>query len=97
MPLVAARITRVALTGDQVISDGTIRIHNIIVSNITLNPVEIVFTDRDGTPLLNITCPSTDSRNFEGIWAADKGLSVLGAAIANADVVVTVIHSQDGA
>jgi hypothetical protein len=98
MPLVASKITRVALTGDQVISNGTIRVHNIIVSNaLQQMPVEVVFTDREGTPILNITVSAQDSQDFPGCWAADKGLTVLGAAIADADVVVTVIHSQDGA
>jgi hypothetical protein len=95
MPLVASKITRVALDANRVISDGTIRVQNIIVSNAKKAPVEVVFTDRDGIPVLNITVPVQDSRHFEGPWVGDKGLSVLSAG--DADVVVTVIHGQDGA
>jgi len=93
----ASRITRVTLAADREISAGTIRVRNIIVSNATVAAVEVVFTDSAGTPNLNITVPALDSRTFEGDWIADNGLSVLGAAIADANVVVTVLHSQDGA
>jgi hypothetical protein len=78
------------------ISTGTIRVQNVLVSNPTNNAAEIVFTDTDGTNILNITAAAQDSMDFGGLWIADNGLKVDGT-IADANVVVTVLHSQDGA
>jgi len=78
------------------ISTGTIRVQNVLVSNPTNNAAEIVFTDGDDTPILNITAAAQDSFAFTELWIAGNGLKVNGA-IADANVVVTVLHSQDGA
>ncbi len=95
MPQTATRLTRVTLDADRTVSDGSIRVHNIYVANGTASPVEVVFTDKAGTLLLNMVIPALDSEQFPGIWIADAGLRILGLSSAN--VIVTVLHTQDGA
>ena len=88
-------ISRVTLDADRVISASSVRVHGVCVSNAAAVAVEVVFEDNSGIPLLNIVVPALDSRTFEGPWLADNGLNVLG--LGDADIVVTVIHSQPGA
>lgn len=95
MPQTSSRITRSTLDADRTISTGSIRVQNIYVSNPTASGAEIVFTDADGTPILNMTVQACDSEQFPGVWIADKGLKVLG--LGNANIVVTVLHSSEGA
>jgi hypothetical protein len=97
MPIVASRITRVTLDVDRTITTGTIRVQNILVSNATNNAAEIIFLDNDDNNILNITAPPQDSESFPGDWIADNGLKIDADAIADANVVVTVLHGQDGA
>ena len=95
MPHTSSRITRSTLDADRTISTGSIRVQNIYVSNPTATGAEIVFTDTDGTPILNMTVQACDSEQFPGSWIADNGLKVLG--LNNANIVVTVLHGAVGA
>jgi hypothetical protein len=98
MPVYTApKRTRVTLDVDQIIeSDQTIRVLGIVISNATASAVEVVFTDRDDTPILNATVPAQDTEILDFAWLADNGLRIDGSAIADADVVVTVFHGQAG-
>lgn len=95
MPQIASRISRLPLSSDQVVSEGSIRVHTVCVANATSNPVSVVFLDNDDIPLLNLVVPGFDSDDFSGVWLADNGLKVSG--LGSADVIVTVIHSDEGA
>ncbi len=95
MPQTSSRITRSTLDADRTISTGSIRVHNIYVSNPTSTGAEIVFTDADGTPILNMTVKDCDSEQFPGAWIADNGLKVLG--LGDANIVVTILHGAVGA
>ncbi len=95
MPLVAPKITRVTLDAARTISTGSIRVQNIMISNATVSAAEVVFTDTDDTPILNITVPPQDSEDWAVVWIADNGLKV--TSLGDANVVVTVAHGQDGA
>lgn len=95
MPLVASKITRSVMDAARTVSESTIRVHGIVVSNATASVAEVVFTDTDDTPILNITCPANDSEHWTPVWIADNGLKI--TSVGDADVVVTVAHSADGA
>lgn len=95
MPLVSTRLSRLPLNADRVVSTGSIRVHNIYVSNATDTPIEVAFLDNSGIPLLNMTVSAYDSDNFGSVWIADNGLKVSG--LDDVNVVVTVAHSADGA
>ena len=95
MPLVASAHTRVTLDVAQTISAGSIRVQAIVVSNATVTPAEVVFTDADGTNILNITVPAQNTIPFEMSWMADNGLLI--DSIGDANVVVTVFHGAIGA
>ncbi len=98
MPLVASRIKRLTLDSDGTIDEGSIRVQSIYVSNATLSAAEVVFTDKDGTPVLNMLVSACDSEQFPGTWIADNGLKVLGlSGEGSANVVVTVLHTSAGA
>ncbi len=93
--MAATRITRHTLEADKTFDEGSIRVHNIYVSNPIGSAAEIVFTDTDGTPLLNMIAEACDSDQFSGTWIAENGLKVLG--LGNANIVVTVLHGASGA
>jgi hypothetical protein len=91
----ASRISRYVMSQDRTVTTGSIRVHNIYVGNASADAVEVVFHDNDNIPLLNMVCPAMDSDDFGGIWLADNGLKIIG--IDDADVIVTIIHSDEGA
>ena len=95
MPDIASRITRLTLNADRVLTTGSIRVYSVYIANTTTTPVEVVFHDNDGIPLLNMVCPAFGSENFAGLWLADNGLKVL--SLDDAGVIVTILHGQDGA
>lgn len=95
MPLIATTHTRVTLDANRTISSSSIRVSNIVVSNATASPAEVVFTDADGTNILNITAPAQSSEFLEVHWIAENGLLI--TSIGDADVVVTVFHGAPGA
>ena len=95
MPQTSSKLTRVTLEADKTIDEGSIRVFNIYVANGSNAPSEVVFTNRDGTPILNMMIPPLDSEQFNGTWIADKGLKVLG--LSSVTVIVTVLHGQPGA
>ncbi len=94
MPQIASRIQRFTLDATRTVTAGSIRVHSIFVANATSSPAEVVFTDTAGTPILNIVCPANDSEQFTAVWIADSGLKILG--LANVNIIVTIVHSQDG-
>ncbi len=91
----ASQISRRTLDADRTISTGSIRVQNIYVANPTASGAEIVFTDTDGTPILNLVVGACDSEQFSGTWIAGNGLKILGLGKVN--IVVTVLHSAEGA
>jgi hypothetical protein len=95
MPETASRITRVELDAAREISAGSIRVQNILVANGTAGNIVVDFTDADATVILTMAVLAHESQEFGGDWIADNGLSVLTEG--DADVVVTAIHSYEGA
>ncbi len=83
------------MDADRTISTGSIRVQNIYVANPSATGAEIVFTDTDGTPILNMVVGACDSEQFPDSWIADNGLKILG--LGNANIVVTVLHGAEGA
>lgn len=93
MPLVATRITRVDLTAARTVLDGTFRVHSIHVANKSANKIDVEFTDADDVAkfTMAVLADTSDSWDVKVLW--DNGMKV-GAIDAN--VIVTVAHSQDG-
>ena len=91
----ASTISRLPLDEDRVVSAGSIRVNLVYVANSTASPASVAFLDNNDIPVLNMTVPALDSESFPGVWLADNGLKVSG--LSDAGVIVTVLHSQDGA
>ncbi len=91
----ASQISRLPLGVDRVVSGGSIRVNLIYIANSTSSPVSVAFLDNSDIPLLNMTVPALDSESFPGTWIADNGLKISG--VGDSDVIVTILHSQEGA
>jgi hypothetical protein len=78
-----------------VVSEGSLRIDNIFISNPLEVPVEVAFIDNSEIPVLNMTVGAFSSEGFRGTWIADNGLVIL--SLLDANVVVTILHTTEGA
>jgi hypothetical protein len=97
MPNISTRTTRYTLDANRTISTGSIKVFNIIIANASAGPLNVPFTDADGTALWNIVVPANSTEygpQAEPILC-DNGLLI--TSVAEADCIVTVFHSQDGA
>ena len=92
----ATKISRLTLGSDQDVSDVGIRIHAILASNPSLNPVEIIVRDfTHGTELLSFAVPAGESVTWEdeGVFFADYGVTV--DSVGDSTVSVTFLFAGD--
>lgn len=98
MPLVATRLTHVRMDADRQIEEGqTIRVHNILVTNVNAGSAKEVICKRgDGTgdDILVFMVPDNRTRSFDALWLAKDGLTIM--SVGTSAIRVAVTHSTGG-
>ena len=90
--------SRVTLDADRVIQGGnSIRVYSVVIANSTssIAEVDLARNDTNQTKILTITVPAQATHSEHLDFMADQGLQILG--LGDANVIVTVLHSQSGA
>jgi hypothetical protein len=83
---------------NRTISTGSIKVMNLIVANAdAVSNYNVEFTDADGNALWNIAvaASTTEYGPQTAPILCDNGLKI--NSVGDADVIVSVFHSQDGA
>jgi hypothetical protein len=93
-PSPATEIKKVLLHETQRITSGSTFVHSIVVKNSTASDnYEVQFTDNDGTEILSMAVPATETREFRTSFFADNGLIITG--LNDSGVAVTLAYSDD--
>lgn len=95
MPQIATKITYGTLDAALVISTGSIRVSDILVTNASASNVVAIFRDNDNNIKLRLAVLAHDSNSWGAKWIADNGLKV--DSLSDSDISVSVAHSADGA
>lgn len=91
----AARTTQVELDVDRIIASGrSMTVFGIMITNSLSTAAEVEFQTASGDIKFNMNCPACDSNILPIQFIADGGLNISG--VGNAEVKVTIFHSQEG-
>lgn len=91
----ASRTTYVDLSVSRTINSGSsMTVFGVMITNSTNQSAEVEFQTADGSIKFRMNCPACDSNTMPIQFIADGGLLISG--VGNADVSVTVFHSQAG-
>jgi hypothetical protein len=92
----AAKVTTVNLSAARTIESGsTISIFCVVVANQDpASDADVEISDGNGNVVLPLAIASGDTVVVPAHWIADSGISI--ASLGNANVHVTIFHSQAG-